>query len=196
LRTSASSTSTLSAAGTRIATIAASPRRPLDLANVFTFCSNLACTSGATLDHILFTRPLETSYVSGSTRRYDALLTAIPNYVDTTSDHVPVYAQFDFMPLATANDGAATPRAFTLEAPFPNPFRDATTLTFSLPTADQVRLEVFDALGRRVATVEEGTRSAGTHEVTFTARALPPGLYLVRLTAGSQTATRRLIHAP
>ncbi len=169
---------------------------PLDLANVPTFCSNLACTSGSTLDHILVTRPLETSYVAGSARRYDALLDAIPSYVNTTSDHVPVYARFDFMPIATASDDDAAPRAFALEAPFPNPFRDATTLTFALPTASQIRLEVFDALGRRVATVAEGTRPAGTHEVTFAARDLPPGLYLVRLTAGSQTATRRLIHVP
>lgn len=168
----------------------------LDLANVATFCSNQSCTSGSTLDHILVTRPLATSFVAGSARRYDALLEAIPSYVNTTSDHLPVYAQFDFMPLPTATDDETTPRAFALDAPFPNPFRDATTLTFALPAPTEIRLEVFDALGRRVATVAEGSRPAGTHEVTFAARDLPPGLYLVRLTAGSQTATRRLIHVP
>ena len=168
----------------------------LDLANVPTFCSNLACTSGSTLDHILVTRPLETSYVTNSTRRYDALLTAIPSYVNTTSDHVPVYAQFDFMPLPTSSDPTVAPRVFALDAPFPNPFRGQTTLTFALPTADEIRLEVFDALGRQVATVAEGMRPAGTYEVTFAARDLPPGLYLARLTAGSQTATRRLVHVP
>lgn len=168
----------------------------LDLANVATFCSNQSCTSGSTLDHVLVTRPLATSFVAGSARRYDALLEAIPSYVNTTSDHLPVYAQFDFMPLPTATDDETTPRAFALDAPFPNPFRDATTLTFALPAPTEIRLEVFDALGRRVATVAEGSRPAGTHEVTFAARDLPPGLYLVRLTAGSQTATRRLIHVP
>ena len=168
----------------------------LDLANVSTFCSNQSCTAGSTLDHILVTRPLETSYVTGSTRRYDALLDAIPSYVNTTSDHLPVYAQFDFMPLATATEDETTPRAFALDAPFPNPFRDATTLTFALPAPSEVRLEVFDALGRRVTTVAEGARPAGTHEVAFYGRDLPPGLYLVRLTAGSQTATRRLVHVP
>jgi endonuclease/exonuclease/phosphatase family metal-dependent hydrolase len=169
---------------------------PLDLANVATFCSNQSCTAGSTLDHILVTRPLAPSFIAGSARRYDALLDAIPSYVNTTSDHLPVYAQFDFMPLPTASDDDTAPRAFALDAPFPNPFRDATTLTFALPAPTEIRLEVFDALGRRVATVAEGARPAGTHEATFAARDLPPGLYLVRLTAGSQTATRRLIHVP
>jgi endonuclease/exonuclease/phosphatase family metal-dependent hydrolase len=169
---------------------------PLDLANVPTFCNNQSCTAGSTLDHVLYTRPLGTSYEAGSTRRYDALLDAIPQYVNTTSDHLPVYARFDFMPLPTAGEGSVLPTDFALAAPFPNPFRDATTLSYALPEPAEVRLEVFDALGRRVATVAEGFHSAGEHEARFAARDLSPGLYLVRLTADGQTATRRLIHTP
>jgi len=169
---------------------------PLDLANVPTFCSNQSCTAGATLDHILLTRTVEASYESGSIARFDELLTAIPQYVNSTSDHLPVYARFDFAPVTTAGEESVIPTDFTLAAPFPNPFRETTTLSYALPAPADVRLEVFDALGRRVATVTESRRAAGTHEARFTARDLAPGLYLVRLTADGQTATRRLIHTP
>ncbi len=164
----------------------------LDLANVPTFCSNLSCTSGSVLDHILLPRTVEADYEDRSMHRFDEVL-LIQDYVETTSDHLPVYARFAFAPPTTAAEGEAAPTAFALRAPFPNPFREATTLTFDLPTAADVRLEVFDALGRRVATLAEGPRPAGTHEVAFAPARLVPGLYLVRLTAGTQTATRRLV---
>jgi endonuclease/exonuclease/phosphatase family metal-dependent hydrolase len=169
---------------------------PLDLANVPTFCSNQSCTAGSTLDHILLTRTLVDDYEPSSIERFDELLEAFPQYVNETSDHLPVYARFDFAPVTTAAEDGALPQTFALHAPYPNPFRDATTLTYALPEPADVRLEVFDALGRRVATVAEGARAAGTHEVRFVERDLAPGLYLVRLTAGAQTSTRRLVHVP
>lgn len=168
----------------------------LDLANVPTNCANSACSDGSTLDHILLARTFEQSYVEGSMSRFGELLDEIPNYVTTTSDHIPVYAQFDFGQTTGADEDASAPRPFALRAPFPNPFRSATTLTYSLPAATDVRLEVFDALGRRVAMVEEGSRSAGTHEAVFEAEALPPGLYIARLSADGQRATRRLVRIP
>jgi len=171
----------------------------LEDANVNTFCFNASCTSGSTIDHVLVTEPLFGAYVEGSTRRFDALLSNIPNYVNTTSDHLAVHARFDFFPGTSTGEGAV-PLAFALEAPFPNPFRTETTVTYTLPRAATVRLEAFDALGRRVALLAEGARSAGTHEATFDASALPQGLYLVRLTAsgpgGEQTATRRALRVP
>lgn len=166
---------------------------PLDLANSYTYCSSQTCSSGSTLDHILVTRPLLSGYETGSTRRFDALLSAIPQYVNTTSDHLPVYARFDFQPKATSTEEATAPQPFALQAPYPNPFRGSTTLTFSLPAPADVRLEVFDALGRQVATVVDERRGAGTHEVAVRAGSLPPGLYIARLSADGQRATRRLV---
>ena len=142
------------------------------------------------------TRTIAADYEASSIARFDELLTAIPQYVNSTSDHLPVYARFAFAPVPTDGEDGVVPTDFALHAPFPNPFRDATTLTFALPEPADVRLEVFDALGRQVATVAEGTHAAGTHEVQFVERGLAPGLYLVRLAAGSQTATRRLVHIP
>lgn len=166
----------------------------LDQFNIPTWCSNLSCSSGSTLDHILVTSPLMDAYEDRSMDRYDVVLDAVAGYVNTTSDHLPVFARFAFEANQTAGEDGATPGEFALRPAFPNPFQGETTLTFDLAEALDVRLEVFDALGRRVALVTEGPHPAGTHSVTFRAEGLAPGLYVARLTAGSQTATRRLLH--
>jgi len=177
----------------------------LEDAGVNTFCFNSTCTSGSTIDHVLIGRPLFDAYEENSTARYDALLTNIPNYVNrpningTTSDHVAVYSRFNFFK-GTSTDEGAVATDFSLEAPFPNPFRSEASIAYTLIEASSVRLEVFDALGRRISVIDEGGRAAGRHQVTISGTAMTPGLYLVRLStsspAGERTATRRLMRLP
>jgi endonuclease/exonuclease/phosphatase family metal-dependent hydrolase len=160
-----------------------------------TFCFNTACTSGSVLDHLILTDNLGGDYVPGSVGRHTALLDAFDDfggeYVTTTSDHLPVYARFDLR--SVADEPAAPPLAFALGAPYPNPFTETATLTYTLDRSGPVRLELFDALGRRVSVIEDDARPAGTYRVRFNGNALTPGLYVVRLTSGDQVATRRLV---
>lgn len=159
-----------------------------------TFCSSSTCSSGSVLDHLIATGNLADDYEVDSAAPFDALIDAITSYTSTTSDHLPVYARFDLM-TSTPNEPLAPGRAFALEAPAPNPFTDATVLTFSLERPGPVRLEVFDALGRRMAVLEDDARPAGTYRVRLRGARFSPGLYLVRLTSGEQTSTRRLVRS-
>ena len=70
-----------------------------------------------------------------------------------------------------------------------------TTIRFRLPESAQVRLVVYDVLGRPVRVLLDGTREAGTHEVVFEASNLPSGTYLVQLVtpAGSFVQTMQLV---
>ena len=86
----------------------------------------------------------------------------------------------------------ALPEAVALLAPYPNPARGRATLTVELPAATEVRLAVYDGLGREVAVLAEGPLAAGAHVVAFDGSGLPSGVYLVRLTAGGVVATHRL----
>ena len=79
-----------------------------------------------------------------------------------------------------------------LLAPAPNPFRGSTRLRFRLDAPGDVSLEVFDALGRRVARLA-GTFGAGEHPVPLDGAALAPGAYLVRLAAAGQVRTQRIV---
>ncbi len=94
---------------------------------------------------------------------------------------------------ATGTEAEEIPDRITLYANYPNPFNPVTTLSYAMPTSGEVLLEVFDALGRRVAILAEGVQSAGRHEVTFNAEGLPSGLYVYRLTAGETVETRTMV---
>ena len=73
------------------------------------------------------------------------------------------------------------PEAFMLHGNHPNPFNPQTTIRFDVAASAHVKLVVYDVLGRQVRVLVDGTREAGTHEVTFEAGTLPSGMYLYRL---------------
>ena len=74
----------------------------------------------------------------------------------------------------------------------PNPLRDRTTVSFGVAAATDVRVAVYDPLGREVALLAEAPYSAGRHEVTFEARDLPAGVYVIRAIVGSDARTARV----
>jgi N-acetylmuramoyl-L-alanine amidase len=95
--------------------------------------------------------------------------------------------------LATGVDAAdERPAAFTLDQNYPNPFNPATTIGYELPSATFVTLDVFDVLGRRVATLVSGVQQAGAHRVRWDARGIASGEYFCRLTAGGRSLVRSL----
>ena len=82
------------------------------------------------------------------------------------------------------------PSGFALGANYPNPFNPATVIPYELAASAHVRLEVFNLLGQRVATLVDGYQAAGAHTATWTAtdaagRAVSAGVYLYRLTVAS-----------
>ena len=95
---------------------------------------------------------------------------------------------------ATAvEDEAVVPEAFSLHQNYPNPFNPQTVIEYALPEAAQVRLVVYDMLGREVTVLVDGRLPAGRHEAVFEAGELPSGLYVYRLEGGGQTLTRYML---
>ncbi len=90
-------------------------------------------------------------------------------------------------------DADGTPAGFHLAQNYPNPFNPATTIRYTLPAAARVRLVVYDAIGEEVATLVDGTRTAGNHEAVFATRGESTGTYYYRLSAGQQTETRTML---
>jgi hypothetical protein len=88
---------------------------------------------------------------------------------------------------------STAPVDYRLEQNYPNPFNPSTTISFALPEAATVLLNVFDVRGRQVASLVNGRREAGVHEITFEASNLPSGLYLYRLQAGDYTAVQKMV---
>lgn len=99
-----------------------------------------------------------------------------------------------------APESAPGPAALWLAPPSPNPAPGATRVTFALPAAGRVRLDVLDASGRRVRTLAEGEHPAGRHVFNWdgrdaTGHVLPAGLYFVRLDTASRVQSRKLVLA-
>jgi hypothetical protein len=76
----------------------------------------------------------------------------------------------------------------------PNPFRISTTIRYAVPSAAQVRMDVFDLAGRRVeCLLRDVWAPAGVYDVEFRPKGLPSGIYLCRLKVGGQVVTRRMV---
>lgn len=89
------------------------------------------------------------------------------------------------------------PESLTLWPTYPNPFREQTTIEYTLPEAGDVRLEVYDLLGRRVQVLSDGRHEEGLHRVVWNGRdgggaPAASGLYIVLLQANGTTRSRKM----
>jgi hypothetical protein len=91
-----------------------------------------------------------------------------------------------------AGGGIAVPVAFGLEN-FPNPFNSATTIRYAVDKTGFIELVVYDASGRRVATLAKGIQEAGSHQAKFDARDLPSGVYLCTLKSAGARALGKML---
>lgn len=97
------------------------------------------------------------------------------------------------------NDGIPlVPYSFALEQNYPNPFNPETTIRYRLARQEHVKLEIFNTLGSKVATLVDGVQTTGEHAAVWNGRAnsgapVAGGVYFYRLGAGQQTFTRKMI---
>jgi photosystem II stability/assembly factor-like uncharacterized protein len=89
--------------------------------------------------------------------------------------------------------GIGSPQEIFLDQNYPNPFNPSTTIKFGLPKSSEVRLTVYDILGREVSVLANDRRDAGAHEVKFDGSNLASGVYFYRLQAGNYIATKKLL---
>jgi len=76
---------------------------------------------------------------------------------------------------------------------FPNPFRETTTIRYSLPRAMRVRLRVYDVLGRAVVTLVDELQDGGVYAVDFDARRVAPGVYVARFEIDAFSFTKTMM---
>lgn len=143
------------------------------------------------------------SWATNAVHRFDSTLTNPPETFSThASDPADIYFNkrdnvlcvplyyanmvefIDVVSVVEPEGVGYMPGEFALYPNYPNPFNSATTIRYSLPTACDVHLAIYDVLGRNVATLVEGQKSAGIHVVNWQADNLSSGVYFYRLRAG------------
>ncbi|MBK8945966.1 MAG: T9SS type A sorting domain-containing protein [Ignavibacteriae bacterium] len=85
------------------------------------------------------------------------------------------------------------PTSYTLGQNYPNPFNPTTTIEFALPKDSEVKMVVYDILGREVANLIKGDLKAGYHQINFNASNLASGIYFYSIKAGDFTSAKKLV---
>ncbi len=85
------------------------------------------------------------------------------------------------------------PLQFKLLQNYPNPFNPTTVISFTIPKASNVTLKVYDLLGREVATLVNGFKTAREYHVDFNASSLASGVYIYQLQYGDQSITKKMV---
>ena len=121
-------------------------------------------------------------------------LTDLRQSIGATTDAAGYFA----LSLQTLSGGTALPTDFALGQNYPNPFNPSTIIPYQLPASGHVRLEVFNVLGQRLATLVDAERSAGAHTAQWdgtdaAGRAVGAGVYIYRLSIGRMTESRRMV---
>lgn len=86
-----------------------------------------------------------------------------------------------------------TPVTYELSQNYPNPFNPATKINFSIPLKDNVKLAVYDILGKEVATLVNEEMNAGFYSIDFNAENLTSGIYFYKLETKYFSQTKRMI---
>jgi len=128
-------------------------------------------------------------YVSAGTTPSEGPPSPNPVVVQKVLTESPIYKWF---PDAVTEQKNIKP--VTMDAVVsPNPFHARTQISYAVPSAGRVVLEVFDLTGRSIARPVDGLKSAGRYSATLSAKGLVPGVYVARLSAGGRCLTRKLV---
>jgi hypothetical protein len=90
------------------------------------------------------------------------------------------------------DDNMNKPDRFYLFQNYPNPFNPNTTISFNISKEEEIKLVVYDLVGREIKILVDDKLSAGQYRIEFNAAELSSGVYFYKLTAGSFTETKKL----
>ena len=107
--------------------------------------------------------------------------------------HAYVKSNIPLSPTAVAGPAAEIPATWALQQNYPNHFNPSTAISFSLPASMLVRLEVYNMVGQKMATLVQGRLAAGSHAATWDAWDAPAGIYFYRLTGEGFSFSRKMV---
>jgi Secretion system C-terminal sorting domain/Cytochrome c554 and c-prime len=91
------------------------------------------------------------------------------------------------------NDPNTLPKSYSLSQNFPNPFNPTTQIRFTIPDAGNVKLTVYDAIGREVGVIVNDNLAAGTYNYTWNAGSFASGIYFYRIEAKNFVMVKKMV---
>ncbi len=100
---------------------------------------------------------------------------------------------FEDTTIVGIKDESTLPNSFKLFQNYPNPFNPQTSIKYEVSSITNVRLTIYDILGREIETLVNEEKLPGSYEVKFNASHLPSGTYFYRFSAGNYTETKKML---
>ncbi len=122
-----------------------------------------------------------------------------PNYISSTPAYTPAHynlfitAEIAVPVTDVERISNVLPTSFSLKQNYPNPFNPTTNIEYSIPIKGVVKLQIFDILGRSIATLVNTTQEAGVYHTTWDGKAVASGVYFYKLESGSFSKTERML---
>jgi hypothetical protein len=163
--------------------------------NIFSYDSEFDTSS---VQGVLEGLPVAVEYMGDD---YKAVTLSFPLYymnAEQAGAFLSKVLEEKFGELTDIEETANIPHAFELSQNYPNPFNPTTTIEYSVPVkvnseSSMVKLIIYDILGREVAELVDGYKSAGRYKVSFNAEALTSGVYFYTLKAGNYVESKKMI---
>ena len=111
----------------------------------------------------------------------------------STKNYTGFWYTFNESLTTNVQDQNFIPAEFKLEQNYPNPFNPFTVIKFAVSEKSMITLNVYDIIGREIATLINEERDAGWYEQSFDASALSSGIYIYRLSAGSKVFSKKMM---
>ncbi len=154
-------------------------------------------TSTADLSHVTATGPFNLSVQQSDTATFAIIGGATWN--DFMASAVHAAQKYGDIPTdINVGDNVNLPRAFAVYQNYPNPFNPTTTISFAIPQAGWVRVDIFDILGRRVREAFDGQLNAGEHALVWDGEdndgeSVASGVYFYRVRYHESSLTRKML---
>jgi sialate O-acetylesterase len=150
--------------------------------------------NGDTVETIEFTAPNMADWLNKA---------VIVDFEETSDNEIAIHGFWNWMSIdyievqgvntgLSSEDDGEIPNQVTLYQNYPNPFNPSTQISFSLPNDSHIHLRVFDVTGRLVATLIDGQRQAGTHQISYDARNLSSGIYFYQISGSFGVLTQKM----
>lgn len=114
-------------------------------------------------------------------------------YHDENNEIKSMYPELSASTVSLNAGTGDLPNSFALNQNYPNPFNPTTEISFALPKASHVTLEVYNVLGQKVETLVNDAMDAGLHVISFDASSLASGMYFYRINAENFNETRKMM---
>ena len=98
----------------------------------------------------------------------------------------------DCIPMALLGDNIIIPSSFMINSIYPNPFNPIAKISYSVPRNENVTLNIYNIVGKKIATLINKYHTVGNYEINWDATGLASGIYIVELKSNTQVNTHKI----